>query len=445
MGRNLRGRIAASYASGNVTTATRLVGGLVGYNDAGAIIASYAVGDVSGGYAGGLVGENRGTIVASYAIGKVPNGSVSGGLVSYSPTGTATASYWDNRTSGQTASAGGVGKTTSDLQSPTKYTGIYETWNVDVDNADGDNDLTTGVDNPWNFGGPGQYPTLRNVGALMSYTPLVLASVPDLYWVDEEAHKIQRITTGESRSSTQLVDKEAQKIPGVTEKDDAQSIADLVTSAQGLNMPGSIALDMAAGKMYWTNDGAGRIRRANLDGSNIENVAVGLADPVGIALDLDAGYLYWADRDEGSIYRGNLRNINDFAPATLVSGLDKPYQIALDTSSKRMYWTERSGSKIRRADLAGNNVADIVFKNPLAAPENPHGLALDLAKGKMYWTERLTGLNGGDQIRRANLTGQNGEVIFNSARKSLSGIALDAAAGKIYWTDETRAQSVARI
>ena len=44
-----------------------------------------------------------------------------------------TNSYWDTETSGQSSRAGGTGQTTTELQSPTGYTGIYENWNIDVD------------------------------------------------------------------------------------------------------------------------------------------------------------------------------------------------------------------------------------------------------------------------------------------------------------------------
>ena len=116
----------------NVTGST-WVGGLVGYNRAGEITASYATGSVTG------------------------TGSNVGGLVGYSNTvGTTTASYWDTEASGQTTSGGGVGQTTSQLQSPTGYTGIYANWNVNIDGADGG-------DNPWDFGTASQYPTINYV------------------------------------------------------------------------------------------------------------------------------------------------------------------------------------------------------------------------------------------------------------------------------------------
>ena len=39
-------------------------------------------------------------------------------------------------------------------------------------------------------------------------------------------------------------------------------------------------------KMYWTNISTGKIQRADLNGSNIEDLVTGLRNPVGIALDL---------------------------------------------------------------------------------------------------------------------------------------------------------------
>ena len=68
------------------------------------------------------------------------------------------------------AALAGVGKTTSELQTPTAYgTGvsIYAGWNLDVDNADGGNDTATGTDVPWDFGTSSQYPILK-YGALQS-------------------------------------------------------------------------------------------------------------------------------------------------------------------------------------------------------------------------------------------------------------------------------------
>ena len=188
-GYNWGGKIISSYASGMVDGDGSGVGGLAGRvlsdESESWVIASYATGDVSGNtQVGGLAGSvfNRSDvqgvrgvrIVASYATGEVSGTRFSGGFIgSRSPARdaaagiTVTASYWDTETSGQTAGVGsgqstGIqGRTTSQLQSPTGYTGIYSTWDGDLDNADSDDNAATGVDDFWDFGTSSQYPALK--------------------------------------------------------------------------------------------------------------------------------------------------------------------------------------------------------------------------------------------------------------------------------------------
>ena len=149
-----QGRIVASYAAAAVTTAGD-GGGLVGFSGSGAwITASYATGAVTGNArAGGLTAGSVGRIAASYATGAVSGAGTVGGLMSVN-VGAVTASYWDTATSGQGTSAGGAGATTSALQTPTGYTGIYADWNVDIDGA-------AGGDDPWDFGTASEYPVLQ--------------------------------------------------------------------------------------------------------------------------------------------------------------------------------------------------------------------------------------------------------------------------------------------
>ena len=172
--------IVACYTTGKIAGGGR-VGGLVGSKNAGSIASSYSTAYVSGtSNVGGLLGYRyNGSVTDSYSTGRVVRSSGSattiGGLIGgerATASGTVTNSYWDTSTSGQTTSAGGsgvVGKTTRQLQTPTGYTGIYANWNTDLDNADSDNDATTGNDNPWAFGNKMQYPMLDYKG--MSTTP----------------------------------------------------------------------------------------------------------------------------------------------------------------------------------------------------------------------------------------------------------------------------------
>ena len=154
------GLVIAACSVTGVVSGSLNVGGLVGDNFSGTVIASYSTASVAGGpRTGGLVGSNfSGTIIASYSIGSVSNdfGDV-GGLVgsNFADRGTTRDSYWDTQTSGQSESDGGEGKTTSELQSPTGYTGIYENWNLDLDEDGVGDDL-------WDFGDASQYPRLRH-------------------------------------------------------------------------------------------------------------------------------------------------------------------------------------------------------------------------------------------------------------------------------------------
>ena len=154
VGANLSdGSVSASYSTAQVTGDDR-IGGLAGSNS-GEVTAAYATGRVVGdSEAGGLIGGNTGDVNISYATGLVSGRSTVGGLVGRnSAGGNITDSYWDSDTSGRTSGSYGQAKTTAELQLPTAASGIYSTWNVDLD-GDSMND------DPWDFGTSSQYPAL---------------------------------------------------------------------------------------------------------------------------------------------------------------------------------------------------------------------------------------------------------------------------------------------
>ena len=204
---------------------------------------------------------------------------------------------------------------------------------------------------------------------------------------------------------------------------DGSNVQDLVT--QGLDYPIGIALDVAGSKMYWIDFGTQKIQRANLDGSNVQDlVTQGLDFPFGIALDVAGGKMYWTDVGTVKIQRANLdgSNVQDL----VTRGLEDPAGIALDVAGGKMYWTDNGTNKIQRANLDGSNVQDLVTRGLL----NPVGIALDVAGGKMYWTD-----NGTDKIQRANLDGSNVQDLVTQGLENPNIIALDVAGGKMYWTD----------
>jgi len=204
-----------------------------------------------------------------------------------------------------------------------------------------------------------------------------------------------------------------------------------------LNVTKGIALDMIDGKVYWTGVQRQGIYRANLDGTNIE-LLIGSCGPGGlcshhnIALDLVAGKMYWT---ESGIYsqfyklrRANLdgTDVEEVVPTEV---LRRPNGIALDLSAGKVYWGEGVESseekgKIRRADLDGSDIEDLI-----EVGRNTFGLELDLAGGKMYWTNNNEG-----EVWRANMDGTTKELLIAGLNNPL-GLALDLTRGKLYCAD----------
>ncbi len=187
-------------------------------------------------------------------------------------------------------------------------------------------------------------------------------------------------------------------------------------------LPEDIAIDKAGGKIYWSSSTT--IKRANLDGTDIQLVAGGL-ESVRIYLDVSGGKIYWLSRDQDKIQRSDLdgADVED-----LITGLsDDPLDLAVDVSGGKVYWTHRYGQVyIRRADLDGANVEDLITRTERAEPT---AIDLDVSDGKMYWRVGRTG-----KIQRANLDGSSVKEIVSGV--GYGEIALDVPGGKIYWSHE---------
>ncbi len=240
-----------------------------------------------------------------------------------------------------------------------------------------------------------------------------------------------------------------------------------------LCLPALGACNRAGFKIYWTDSGTGKIQRANLDGSNIEDLVTlsGSRFPMGIALDLPVGKMYWATHNPNSIQRANLNgsDVEDL----VTTGILGPQGIIVDPVGRKVFWADQGSGRIMRASLDGSNVQAAVVRPPLSvlnglahdrvagrlfwtegrstnpgaimrsgmdgtnmvelllpAGQLPFGIALDLPGGKMYWTDAVFG-----PIRRADLSGANVEELVTTGLALLDYIAVDRVAGKMYWTN----------
>lgn len=126
-----------------------------------------------------------------------------------------------------------------------------------------------------------------------------------------------------------------------------------------------IAIDAAAGKVYWSSLATASIRRANLDGTGLETV-VSLSFPAwDLALDLANGFVYWTEPRLQRIARADLDPLTNDA-TTLLSGasLGGLNGLTLDVANDRMFWVQdnvtNAGSRIFTSTLSGANVQTLI-------------------------------------------------------------------------------------
>lgn len=151
VGWNAGGTIMLSYATGDVKgdrDESMQLGGLVGASEEGLITNSYATGSVTG-YeeVGGLIGSFDGQIMHCFSTGLVTGSVDVGGLIgnNYDEDSIVMDSFYDMETSGQTASAGGTGKTTAEMKTRATFTDAG--WDFNVGDDEGIWDIQADVNN----------------------------------------------------------------------------------------------------------------------------------------------------------------------------------------------------------------------------------------------------------------------------------------------------------
>jgi hypothetical protein len=185
-----------------------------------------------------------------------------------------------------------------------------------------------------------------------------------------------------------------------------------------------------------------RIMRANLDGSNIETlVETGHGDTdrrdaanwcVGIALDVAGGKVYWTQKGSdnagvGSIRRANLDLPTGESPSTrsdievLFQRLPEPIDLDLDLGRRMIYWTDRGANIVSRAAMdppPGTFLHARTDQQVLMSElKEAIGIALDVAADRMYVTDL------GGTVYTARLDGSDRRTVL-SGQGSLTGIAF---------------------
>ena len=182
--------------------------------------------------------------------------------------------------------------------------------------------------------------------------------------------------------------------------------------------PWDIDFDFAANKIYWTQ--SDKVMRANLDGTGSEVIwSPGTIGLKGIAIDGAAGKLYFLEQATDSLLASNLDGSNRFSLIKLSSN---PWDIDLDLADGKIYWTQ--SDKVMRANLDGTNPEILWAPGAIGLK----GITVDGAAGKIYFQEQAT-----DSILISNLDGSERTTLVKLNSNPWD-IDIDIEAEKIYWT-----------
>jgi hypothetical protein len=207
------------------------------------------------------------------------------------------------------------------------------------------------------------------------------------------------------------------------------------------------------GRLFLLDLSDDRIVSLNSDGSDRKVIVTECRYPDGVAVDLAAGHIYWTNMgvpqlNDGSIERADLdgRNRTTIIPQ---GGTFTPKQIQLEKKTRKLYWCDREGMRVMRADLDGSNTETLVDTSqgdPRPGPDATKwcvGVAVDVDGGNVYWTQKGPDNAGQGRLCRAGIeipTGQTAanradiEVLYDGLPEPID-LDLDLNNRVMYWTD----------
>jgi sugar lactone lactonase YvrE len=221
----------------------------------------------------------------------------------------------------------------------------------------------------------------------------------------------------------------------------------------------------SSGRLFVLDLSGGRIFAINPDGSGAKTLVTGCRLPDSLAVDWAAGHIYWTNmgvphRNDGSIERVDLDGGNRrfVIPE---GGTFTPKQLQLEKRSGKLYWSDREGMRVMRANLDGSQVETLIQTGEGEGDRhNPSnwcvGITVDPIRGQMYWTQKGEDDSGHGRIFRASIDLPRGqapldrldvEVLFDGLPEPID-LELDLEHRVLYWTDRgdpPRGNTVSRM
>ena len=207
-----------------------------------------------------------------------------------------------------------------------------------------------------------------------------------------------------------------------------------------------------SGRLFLLDLSGGRVLSMDPDGMNRKVIATGCPYPDGVAVDVAAGHVYWTNmgvpsRNDGSIERADLDGKNRMF-IVVPGGTFTPKQLHLDKANRKLYWSDREGMRVMRADLDGSQIETLIRTGDGEDDRRDQtrwcvGIAVDPEWRQFYWTQK-----GGDnaevgRILRAGIDMPRGEtaenrsdveILFDGLPEPID-LEIDPGRRLLYWTD----------
>uniref|UniRef100_A0A9J8ABN9 Low density lipoprotein receptor-related protein 2a n=1 Tax=Cyprinus carpio carpio TaxID=630221 RepID=A0A9J8ABN9_CYPCA len=195
-----------------------------------------------------------------------------------------------------------------------------------------------------------------------------------------------------------------------------------------------VDVHMPSGFIYWcdfssTVASQNGIHRIKPDGSGFQSIVtsgIGRNGIRGIAVDWAAGNLYFTNAFLTETYIEVLRLNTTFRRVLLKTQVDMPRHIVVDPMNRYLFWADYGQTpKIERAFLDGSNRTVLVSSGIVT----PRGLALDHRDGYIYWVDDSL-----DMIARVRPEGGETTVVrYGSRYPTPYGVTVFE--GNVIWVD----------
>ncbi|XP_078575904.1 low-density lipoprotein receptor-related protein 2-like isoform X3 [Branchiostoma floridae x Branchiostoma japonicum] len=194
----------------------------------------------------------------------------------------------------------------------------------------------------------------------------------------------------------------------------------------------AVDVDVARGRLFWTDVGTQKINSAALPPADAKEATADdvqtvfssdVSIPDGIAVDWVYGHVYWTDTGLDTISVGTMDGA--WRKTLVDTGLKEPRAIVVDPEQGLMYWTDwGSDPKIERAWMDGQQREVIVGDNITW----PNGLAIDYVSRRLFWLDGKKGT-----LESSDLLGGDRMVITQHPASHLFG--LEVFEDTVYFSD----------